>query len=143
VKLANHQEVVGRPALRRSREFGDDAAGNCPFAAELGAMSFAGQGHGREPDSLQARHPNILEGDAPKASPEFFRRVAKQGRCRSEREVFAPTPDGLLKDAHRQPGRDVHGSSGRRLRLTGDSALKVMPNEMQDFGSVHVRSSLS
>ena len=42
VKLTCHQEVVGRPALRGSAEFGDNAAGDRPFAAERGAMPFAG-----------------------------------------------------------------------------------------------------
>ena len=64
VKLAGHEEVVGRPALRGSAHFGDNAAGDRPFAAERGAMPFAGQSHGREPHRLQARHPNILIGDA-------------------------------------------------------------------------------
>jgi hypothetical protein len=35
-------------------------------------MPFASQGHGREPDALQARHPNILVGDATDTSPEFL-----------------------------------------------------------------------
>ena len=34
VKLAGHQEIVGRPALRCSAKFGDNAAGDRPFAAE-------------------------------------------------------------------------------------------------------------
>ena len=58
VKLAGHQEVVGRSALRSSAELGEDAAGDRPFATKRGALSFAGQGNGHEPYGLKARQPD-------------------------------------------------------------------------------------
>ena len=68
----------------------------------------------------------------------------KEPKRRSLRcQVFASPADGLLHGAHRHPGRGVHRLRGRRLPLSGDCALKVVSNKMQDFGSVHVRSSLS
>jgi len=143
MKLARHQEIVGRPALRGSAKFRDSAAGDRPFAAERRANLLSRQRHGRKPYSIQARHADVLEGDAADPPPELFRGISQQGRCRAESEVFAPPADGLLQGAHRHPGRCVDGSRGRRLPAPPDRVLKFVPNEMQDFGSVHVRSSLS
>jgi hypothetical protein len=39
--------------------------------------------------------------------------------------------------------KTIHGSRARWPPASGDRALKVVPNEVQDFGSVHVRFCLS
>ena len=143
VKFAGHQEIVGRPALRSSAKFGDDAAGDRPFASERRANLLSRQRHGREPTASRLATPTSSIGDAADPPPELVRRVSEQGRRRAEREVFASSADGLLHGAHRHPRRGVHRLRGGRLPLPRHRALKFVPNEMQDFGSVHVRSSLS
>ena len=97
VKLTCHEEVVGRPALRGSAHFGDKAAGGLPFAAEGGAMPFAGQRHGREFHRLEACQANVFVSDAADPSPELVRRIAQQSRRRTKRQVFASPADGLLQ----------------------------------------------
>jgi len=142
VELAGHEEIIGCPALRNSAKFGDNAAGDCPFAPERRANLLSPQRHGREPHGVQARDPDVLKRDASDPPPELFWRVSEQGRRRAEREVFASSADGLLQGAHRHPRRCVHGSRSERRPAPPDRVLKFVPNEMQDFGSVHVRSSL-
>ena len=110
VKLAGHEQIVGRPALRNSTKFGDNAAGDRPFAPERRANLLSRQRHGREPYGVQARDPDVLEGDASDPPPELLRRVSQQGRRRAERQVFASSADRLLQGAHRHPRRDVHRS---------------------------------
>jgi hypothetical protein len=52
VKLADHQVIVGRPALRRSTEFGDHGGGDRPFAAKRGANLLSRQRRRSEPHRL-------------------------------------------------------------------------------------------
>src|ERR1700677_2197221 len=143
MKVAGHQKVIGCPALRRSAESRNKTAGDRPPPAQRGASLFPAQRNGCEPYGVQRRYANILVGDAAESPPKFVGGIAEQGRRCAERQVFTPPADCFLHRAHCHPGRGAQWLRGRRLSPRSYSSLKVVSNEMKDFGSGHVCSSIS
>ena len=115
-------------ASLRKRGFDHHAIAECgePEVAEqfmpMVHLVFSNLKTWLETHCLQAGHSDVLEGDAADAPPELVRRVAQQGSGRAERQVRAPSTNGLLQEAHRQPGRDVEGL---RDRGVGGSPRRV------------------
>jgi hypothetical protein len=93
------------------------------------------------PTTLRFRRPMSSEATQPRRRQRRPGAVPKRGLLPSAPRFLPAAADGLLEQVHRHPGRRRIGM-GLRV-VSRNRAAKIVLDEMLDFGSVHVGSSLS